>query len=135
MLDLLAEIARTKLPHGYSENLVALGMKSAELAAPSISPKPTSPGDFLEGFATVYSNRFRNTPPEEGYWPEKQGEGHYLVTNNTPFPHDAIYGLFWHFTKYFCPPDHLFIVRSLPLNANKLLVLEIKWGRSPAALR
>jgi hypothetical protein len=131
VLDFLAELAQTHLPHSYSENMVAIGMKSAELVAPQFHLRQKSLDNFINAFCKVYSTRHRNVPAEEGYWPDQQGTGHYLILNNTPYPNYLVYGMFWYYTKYFCPPDQIFSVRLLPTDSRKRSFLEIKWGRGP----
>jgi hypothetical protein len=111
--------------------MVAIGMKSAELVAPGFRQRVLSLDDFIKSFSQAYLTRHRHVPEEEGYWPDQQGSGHYLILNNTPYPHYLVYGMFWYYTKYFCPPDQIFSVRLLPTDSRKRNFLEIKWGRGP----
>ncbi|HEX2621758.1 MAG TPA: hypothetical protein VHL11_16485 [Phototrophicaceae bacterium] len=123
-LDIFKEIAEGGI--NVSDNLVAIGMKAAEYA--SFPPETDSIEKVLQSLG--YRGN-RNTPPGEGVIPQVFGEGHALVTNNTPYPDDNMFGYLWGLLKRFVPPGVGFIVSpmdSQKRSADEALIFELRWG-------
>ncbi|MCA9934090.1 MAG: hypothetical protein KC415_09215 [Anaerolineales bacterium] len=134
-LDFLKDLT---IPDKFSttQNLVALGMSAAALSSQLFSAAlMNSIETFLEVLPSLYSLLQRNVPDEEGYWPKKISEGHWIVTNNTPYPGELVFGLHWAWMNSLRKPHDIFAVRPISPDEDGLYQLEIKWGDTPEAVR
>lgn len=126
-LDALKDVAQGNV--NATENLVAIGVKASETAV--IPAGIDSLASFMELLNDVSSANSRNIVPEERYDIKVIAPGRVHVTNNRPYPDDAIFGFLWGAAKRFSPEGFLVrpIKRAAP-DSDESTTFEITWGPS-----
>ncbi len=127
VLDIFREIADGRF--NSVENLVAIGMKAAELSL--LGTEALSFEDVLKDLNAAYRLNFQNLRPGEGWLVEVLGNGHVQVTPNVATPDDIAFGLFWGFARRLLPPGTKFLIKPLkylPPDSEKSAVFDITWG-------
>ncbi len=126
-LDVFREIAEGRT--NSVENLVAIGMKAAQLAP--LAPNIKTFEDLLKNYNMAYRMTFRNQPPEDGFLIAFLGDGHAQITNNSPLPDDMTFGAFWGFSQRLLPPKTRFLIRPIklvPPDSDESTVFDVTWG-------
>ena len=113
-------------PHGPNYDLVVVGMKA--MGSLSLLSQADSIEEALRAVDYISRSFARNVPEDFGFLLEMRGEGHALVTNNTPVPDSGLYGLLWNIVNSSKAPDEIYLVRALDAHPGMPTVFEIKWG-------
>jgi len=82
-------------------DLVALGINVIDTTPfpPEVNTIPKA----IYGISAVYQQVLRNSMPDEGYHIEQVSDRHLRITDNTPWPHDLIFGYFYAIARRFKP--------------------------------
>lgn len=110
-------------------DLIALGINVIDTTP--FPPEVDSIHKAVYGISAVYQQVLRNCFPDEGYHIEEISERHLRVTDNTPWPHDLIYGYFYAIARRFKPNGSDSKVTRTYLNPNDPdsdgAVYDIEW--------
>jgi hypothetical protein len=111
-------------------NQVAVGM--AIMGSFPYSPEVKTIPDAVNGVSVLYTQAIRNYDPSEGYDIRQIDANHLRVTDNTPWPHDLLYGYFYSIAQRFCPKGMQFKLQRTYLNPQEPnqagAVYDITWG-------
>jgi len=125
-LDIFREIAEGRT--NSIENLVAIGMKAAQLAP--LPPQIKTFEDMLHNYNAAYRMTIRNQSPQEGFLIEFLGDGHAHITNNTPIPDDMTFGAFWGFAQRLLRRNTNFLIQPLkrvPPESDESTTFDVTW--------
>jgi hypothetical protein len=112
-----------------NESLVALGMKAIDTAP--FDPSITTIEQAIAALDTIVNYASRNIPEGFGYHLVESRPGYILVTENMPFPDDAIYGYLWAVARRFKPHNTTFTIQRVPDPQPEVYpgeAYEIQWG-------
>jgi len=126
-LDIFREIAEGHVNN--SENLIAIGMKAAQLAP--LSPNIKTFEDLLKNYNAAYRMTIRNQPPGDEFLIEFLSAGHVQITNNSPLPDNMTFGAFWGFARRLLPPGTHFLIRPSKViapNTDESTVFDVTWN-------
>ena len=122
LLDILRELY--ELPEGI-EALVAIGKRSAE--AYDFGPEVVSFEDAVTAFNAAHHAVHRGIDPEQGFLINKPDDHTLVITNNTPWPGELIFGILWTFGSRFNPGAGVRIM-PLPADASGRAVFRASWN-------
>ncbi len=109
LLDIIYEVY-------YEQNawdaLVAIGKKSAEDYP--FAPDVVTFEDAVRAFNEAHHTIHHGIHPDQGFLINKVDENTLIITNNTPWPGDLIFGILFTFGKRFGTRDNNYQVESMP---------------------
>lgn len=121
-LNIAREIYKIQSP---TEVFVAIGQKFATevLIDQSLADPEAAIFAFNEGYATIH----RGFHPEQGLLVDRVESNQILVTNNTPWPGELIYGVAFSVGRQFSP-THDFGVKLVAPDEHLRTVIELAWN-------